>query len=52
MASSESKVILSLISSLIVAVVALLSVATDIFPKWSTPLIIPAVAYLISVVIS
>jgi hypothetical protein len=52
MASSESKVILSLISSLIVAVVALLSVATDIFPKWSTPLIIPAVAYLISIVIS
>ena len=52
MASSESKVILSLISSLIVAVVALLAVSTEIFPKWSAPLIIPAVAYLISIVIS
>lgn len=52
MASSDSKVVLSVISSLIVAVVALLCVSTEIFPKWSSPLIIPAVAYLISVVIS
>jgi hypothetical protein len=52
MASSDSKVVLAVISSIIVAVVALLSVSTDIFPKWSAPLIIPAVAYMISVVIS
>lgn len=52
MASSDSKVVLAVISSLIVAVVALLSVSTEIFPKWSSPLIIPAVAYMVSVVIS
>jgi hypothetical protein len=52
MASSDSKVVLSVISSLIVAVVALLSVSTEIFPKWSTPLIIPGVAYIISCIIS
>jgi hypothetical protein len=52
MASSDSKVVLSVISSLIVAVVALLSVSTEIFPKWLTPLIIPGVAYIISCIIS
>ena len=52
MASADSKIILAIISSIIVAVVALLAVSTDIFPNWSAPLIIPAVAYIISVVIS
>jgi len=50
--ASDSKVVLSIISSLIVAVVALLSVSTEMFPKWSSPLIIPGVAYIISCIIS
>jgi len=52
MASSNSNVILAIISSIIVAVVALLCVSTQLLPSWMIPIVIPIIAYLISVVIS
>jgi len=52
MATSNSKVIMALISSMIVGIVALLFVSSEIFSASVNIIIIPAIAYAISCVIS
>ena len=49
---SSSKIILAIITSIIVATVALISVSTQMVPSWANPFLISAISYGISIGIS
>ena len=49
---STTKIILSIVSSIIIAAVALIVVSTQLVEQWMTPFLISGIAYVISITIS
>lgn len=50
--STSSKIVLTVISSLVMAIIAMIFITINLLPSWANPIVISCIAYALSIVIS